>query len=297
MRSIWTYLILGVVVLAGLVLRTWNVNFDGGLNAHPDERSNTCFFAPTLGWPSSFDEFLDPELSPLNPLKYRESDFRSYAYGHFPLYLGIITGELLSQLAKPASLLPLPDRIISRMELGNTPCQGMALAGRLLMALLDTLTIFLLFLLGRKTVWRSRRSAGRNFLRLHCPGGPAESLLRYGPLQHNLRCLDRLRRCVDGAGAFLAGRAVRWCGGRAGDLCQIQRLADPGRAFCGGSGRTVAVQASATLCERGRARRPQPLPRHVGRRARSVVAGPCRFCRHQPLRRSRLGKFHPGYTR
>ena len=150
MRSIWTYLILGVVVLAGLVLRTWNVNFDGGLNAHPDERSNICFFAPTLGWPSSFDEFLDPELSPLNPLKYRESDFRSYAYGHFPLYLGIITGELLSQLARPAGLLPLPDGIISRMELGNTPCQGMALAGRLLMALLDTLTIFLLFLLGRR---------------------------------------------------------------------------------------------------------------------------------------------------
>ena len=73
MRSIWTYLILGFVVLAGLVLRTWNVNFDGGLNAHPDERSNTCFFAPTLGWPSSFDEFLDPELSPLNPLKYRRA--------------------------------------------------------------------------------------------------------------------------------------------------------------------------------------------------------------------------------
>ena len=145
------YLLLGVVMLAGMALRTWNVNFDGGLNAHPDERSTTCFYAPSIGWPTSLDEFLDPESSPLNPLWDRHNDRRrSYTYGHFPLYMGILSGELLSKLAKPASLLPLPDRTISLMERANTACEGVAFAGRLLMALLDTFTIFLLFLLGRR---------------------------------------------------------------------------------------------------------------------------------------------------
>ncbi len=145
------HLLLGVVLLAGMALRTWNVNFDGGLNSHPDERSTTCFYAPTIGWPSSFDEFLDPERSPLNPLWDRQNDRRrSFTYGHFPLYVGILTGEFLNRLAKPASLLPLPDRTISMMERAVTACEGVAFAGRLMMAFLDTLTIFLLFLLGRK---------------------------------------------------------------------------------------------------------------------------------------------------
>jgi len=151
MRSFLIYLTLGVVALAGLTLRTWNVNFDGGLNAHPDERSTACFYAPSIQWPSSSDEFLDPQRSPLNPLWDRQNDRRrSFTYGHFPLYLGILTGELLSGLAEPASLLPLSDRFLSLMERANHACSGVAVAGRLLMALLDTLTIFLLFLVGRR---------------------------------------------------------------------------------------------------------------------------------------------------
>ncbi len=151
MRSYLTYFILGVVALAGLTLRTWNVNFDGGLNAHPDERSTTCFYAPSIGWPSSSDEFLDPQRSPLNPLWDRQNDRRrSFTYGHFPLYLGILTGEMLSDLAQPAALLPLSDRTLSLMQRANHACAGVAVAGRLMMALLDTLTILLIFLVGRR---------------------------------------------------------------------------------------------------------------------------------------------------
>ena len=149
--SLAVHLVLGAVLLAGLGLRTWNVKFDGGLNSHPDERSTTCFYAPTIGWPASVDEFLDPKRSPLNPLWDRHNERRrSFTYGHFPLYLGILTGDLLSGLAGPAELLPLPERSIKLMEQANTACEGAAFAGRLMMALLDTLTIFLLFLLGRR---------------------------------------------------------------------------------------------------------------------------------------------------
>lgn len=149
MRTSVIYGLLGFVILSGLVLRTWNVNFDGGLNAHPDERSTTCNYAPTVGLPSSLDEFLNPRRSPLNPL-WDPQDARrlSFTYGHFPLYLGIIAGEVLRVLAEPASLLPLPARTIALMAHASAPCEGVAVAGRLLMALLDTWTIFLLFLLG-----------------------------------------------------------------------------------------------------------------------------------------------------
>ena len=145
------YALLGVVVLCGLGLRTWNVNFDSSLNAHPDERSTTCFYAPSIGWPSSFEEFWDPQRSPLNPLWDRETARRrSFTYGHFPLYLGILTGELLSSLAPLGRLLPLSEKTVALMERADTACSGVAVAGRLLIGLLDTLTIFLLFLLGRR---------------------------------------------------------------------------------------------------------------------------------------------------
>ena len=151
MRSTVIYAFLGVVILSGLGLRTWNVNWDGGISAHPDEKENACIYAPAIGWPSSIDEFRNPRRSPLNPMwDAKDARRRSYAYGHFPLYLGILSGELLSDLARPARLLPLPDRNIALMERANTTCEGTAFAGRLLMALLDTLTIFLLFLVGRR---------------------------------------------------------------------------------------------------------------------------------------------------
>ena len=147
----YIHVLLGVVVLCGLGLRTWNVNFDSSLNVHPDERSTTCFYAPSIGWPSSFEEFWDPQRSPLNPLWDRENERRrSFTYGHFPLYLGILNGELLSSLAPLGKLLPFSEKTVALMERANTACAGVAVAGRLMIGLLDTLTIFLLFLLGRR---------------------------------------------------------------------------------------------------------------------------------------------------
>ena len=151
MRSTVIYAFLGIVILTGSGLRTWNVNWDGGIHAHPDEKETACIYAPSIGWPSSIDEFLNPRRSPLNPMWDAENAMRRhYAYGHFPLYLGILTGELLSALAKPAGLLPLPVRNIALMEQAATTCEGRVFAGRLLMALLDTVTIILLFLVGRR---------------------------------------------------------------------------------------------------------------------------------------------------
>ena len=143
-------ILLGLILLAGLTLRTWNVRFDDGIGSHPDERSTACFYAPSIAMPASWDEFEDPHASPLNPLWDRnEQRRRSFTYGHFPLYLGVATGEILHSLAPIAEALPLSESVVSQMRLANSGCE-VTVAGRLLMALLDTLTIFLLFLLGRR---------------------------------------------------------------------------------------------------------------------------------------------------
>ncbi|MGB5047777.1 MAG: hypothetical protein WBO46_02480 [Caldilineaceae bacterium] len=97
------YLLLGLALLAGLTLRTWNVNFDDGIGSHPDERSTACSYAPSIALPQSWEEFKDPRTSPLNPLWDRnEQRRRSFTYGHFPLYLGVATGEVLHALAPVA---------------------------------------------------------------------------------------------------------------------------------------------------------------------------------------------------
>jgi len=148
--SSYIYLLLGLILLAGLTLRTWNVRFDDGMGSHPDERSTACFYAASIAWPQSWDEFKDPQASPLNPLWDRnEQRRRSFTYGHFPLYLGVAAGEILHTLAPVAEKLPISERIVTQMRQANSGCE-VTVAGRLLMALLDTLTIFLLFVLGRR---------------------------------------------------------------------------------------------------------------------------------------------------
>lgn len=144
--------ILTLILLIGFALRAWNLNFDEGLTTHPDERSTVCFIAPSIDWPASWEEFRDPNRSPLNPMWNRvEQRPTNYTYGHFPLYLGILTGEILHALTPLAERAGVPSAALVLMAQANQPCGGVAVAGRLLIALLDTVTIWLLYLLGRRS--------------------------------------------------------------------------------------------------------------------------------------------------
>ncbi|MCB0067724.1 MAG: hypothetical protein KDD77_11260, partial [Caldilineaceae bacterium] len=82
-----------IVLLAGFGLRVWNLNFDRGIGSHPDERSTACFYATTIALPASWDEFRDPQRSPMNPLwDLQQQRPRSFTYGHLPLYMGVAMG-------------------------------------------------------------------------------------------------------------------------------------------------------------------------------------------------------------
>ncbi|MCB0060615.1 MAG: glycosyltransferase family 39 protein, partial [Caldilineaceae bacterium] len=142
-------LLLLLIVISGFAMRVWQINFDQGIGSHPDERSTSCFYATQIALPQSWDEFWDPQRSPLNPLWDRNTQqSRSFTYGHYPLYLGVAMGQVMHWLAPTAERLGASDATVSLMARADGACDALAVAGRLTIALHDTVTIVLLFLLG-----------------------------------------------------------------------------------------------------------------------------------------------------
>ena len=153
-RVVFPFLL--VILLAGFVLRVWNLNFDRGIGSHPDERSTACFYATTIALPSSWEQFWDPQRSPMNPLwDVQQQRPRSFTYGHFPLYVGVLMGDLFHVLAPAVEAIGAPAETVSLMQRADAACDAIAVAGRLTIALFDTLTIFLLYLLGARMFGRS----------------------------------------------------------------------------------------------------------------------------------------------
>lgn len=148
--------ILTLLVVVGFVLRVWNINFDRGIGSHPDERSTACFYATTIGLPSSLDELLDPKQSPLNPLWDRATQTRrSFTYGHFPLYMGVAMGQVFHWLAPSAARLGFPTGATDLMARADQACDAIAVGGRLTIALFDTLTILLVYFLAKRIFGRA----------------------------------------------------------------------------------------------------------------------------------------------
>jgi uncharacterized membrane protein len=147
-RSLTAVLLL-IILAAAAVLRFYNLSWDGGTYAHPDERSTLLFYAPTIRWPEDSSTLLDPRASTLNPFwDVSQQTRRSYTYGHFPLYTLVLAAHGLHSLA-PLTASFLPDAWTHFLE-QSTSGRGYTLIGRSLMALADLFSVYLLFLLGRR---------------------------------------------------------------------------------------------------------------------------------------------------
>ena len=136
--------------------------------AHPDERSTVAFYAPTIRWPEELSTILDPRASTLNPFwNVDQQTRRSYTYGHFPLYVLVLTANIFHDLAPFTTSLPVhtPPSWTEFLATSLTT-HGFARIGRGLMALADLFTVYLVFLLGRRLygVWAASRFVTWNFL-------------------------------------------------------------------------------------------------------------------------------------
>ncbi|UCC89249.1 MAG: glycosyltransferase family 39 protein [Anaerolineales bacterium] len=131
-------------------MRLYNIAWDDGTLPHPDERSTVAFYAPSIRWPGSLSAALDPRQSSLNPFWDVRSDHRrSYTYGHFPLYTLVLTAGAAERLAPLADSLGLPQPLSQTMAEARSMV-GYAYIGRFLVAMADTFTVYLVFLLGRR---------------------------------------------------------------------------------------------------------------------------------------------------
>jgi YYY domain-containing protein len=115
---------LPLLLVLALAMRLYGIDWDGGFLFHPDERA-ILMNANDLAWPSitNLGVLFNADESPLNP--------RWFPYGSFPLYV-----------------LKFVDTLISPFN--DLDLVGLSRAGRILSALADVATIYVVYLLARK---------------------------------------------------------------------------------------------------------------------------------------------------
>ncbi len=134
-RWLTVYVLLFVILWGGLGLRLYGLDWDQGYGVHPDERYIT-WVASSVRLPDKLGDLFHPERSGLNPFMWppdgrpAEERSRPFSYGHFPLYLLVLTAG------------------------GDSDEARLALAGRVLSVLFDTATIALTFALAR-LMWKA----------------------------------------------------------------------------------------------------------------------------------------------
>ena len=127
-NNYYSYLPITLILLVGLSFRLYGINWDQGFNytPHPDERAIISKVNQIEFPPISIDgakEFLNPLTSSWNP--------RWFPYGSFPLYLLKFIQTFYNHI------------------FDNT-LFDLRLTGRIISAISDTLTIGVIFLIGKK---------------------------------------------------------------------------------------------------------------------------------------------------
>ena len=160
---VYANLILIVLLLVGFGLRAVGVDWDGYRHYHPDERY--------IAWVATSVEFsghesaadlLNPQTSRLNPFYWPDSETtdgivvptgepRHFAYGHVPLYLGVLATRVAEQF--PALLEKYLEWNRTQPVVADFPAVEfiyLTAVARTFTALIDTLTIGAVFLLGKR---------------------------------------------------------------------------------------------------------------------------------------------------
>lgn len=149
-----TYLILLAILLIGLSFRLVGLGWGEGQPIHPDEEFLRQVTA-AVSLPDSLGLYLDTARSPLNPY---HRGYGFFVYGTLPLFLTRAVGEALDQGCRNGATVSPPARLLAPLLLGGpSACwpgsfsgSGARHLGRLLAALLDTGSILLVFLAGRR---------------------------------------------------------------------------------------------------------------------------------------------------
>lgn len=135
-----TTLVIILILMAAFALRVFNLDWDEGHYLHPDERfiADVITSRIQFEWPPDFHNLLDPEHSLINPRSVdpKSGNPRDFAYGALPLFV-------TDWVATGMSHLTVHD--------WSTYYGGVYKVGRFLSAIFDTLTVLMIFLIGRRS--------------------------------------------------------------------------------------------------------------------------------------------------
>ena len=137
-----------LILLLGATFRFTGLNWDDGTHLHPDERFLTD---TTNRLQVTFDPFLylRTSESPLNPYNV---DKNFYVYGNFPMTFTRYFAEWVNQWC---GIISDSDTIDDGCTTNYTGYDGVHLIGRFLSGFTDLLSIFFIFLIGRRLYdWR-----------------------------------------------------------------------------------------------------------------------------------------------
>ncbi len=163
MRSWIQWLLLAIILIVALGLRWTGLDWDDYNHYHPDERYIT-WVATTIEWPSDWRSALDPVQTSFNPFYWptggesdgivvHQGEARKFAYGHFPLYLGVAATRLAEGINPGLQALLPEDWLLTRDVLNSRNAiefRHLTAVSRALTGLTDAATILVLFLIGRR---------------------------------------------------------------------------------------------------------------------------------------------------
>ncbi|HFC12599.1 MAG TPA: phospholipid carrier-dependent glycosyltransferase [Anaerolineae bacterium] len=157
----WTWrVIMLLILLLAAGLRLYGNDWDRYEHYHPDERY-IAWVATTIEAPHNFADGLNPEKSTFNPYYWPADSVsecivpirgepRDFAYGHLPLYLGVIATRIVERVVPDfQSRLIATCRNTDGVLVANE-MDRIAAVGRVLTALFDVGTVLMVYLIGRK---------------------------------------------------------------------------------------------------------------------------------------------------
>jgi hypothetical protein len=150
-----------IILLIAAALRLTGIDWDDYLHYHPDERYIT-WVATTIEF--SLQNALNPTQSGFNPFYWPpdaasegivvlQDEHRDFAYGHVPLYLGVLVTRLVEWFGPALATLFPAEWLFTRDVLngmGAIEFRHLTAVSRTLTALFDVATVFLVYLLGKR---------------------------------------------------------------------------------------------------------------------------------------------------
>ncbi|MCB9446305.1 MAG: glycosyltransferase family 39 protein, partial [Ardenticatenaceae bacterium] len=144
-----SFILILLVLLLGAYFRFSGLNWDHGTHLHPDERFLTGV-TTQIQTTSNPLTYLSSSESPLNPYNVGQT---FYVYGNFPMTVTRYVAEWANSVCTAVTgETPNPDSLCAN---NFTAYDGVHLLGRFLSGLLDLISVFFLFLIGRRLYdWR-----------------------------------------------------------------------------------------------------------------------------------------------